>query len=58
MQAGHSVVLAGRPDFAGLVAEYGVDFAPVGHPYQPFITGAAEASAPWLPISPIGPACA
>src|SRR5438270_2839059 len=45
MQAGHSVKLAARPDFAGLAAAHGIDFAPLGNPYQPFITGAAEASA-------------
>ena len=45
MQAGHRVTLADRPDFVGLAADYGVDFAPLGHPYQPFITGAARASA-------------
>src|SRR5260370_17587142 len=45
MQEGHRVTLAARPDFAGLAADYGVDFAPLGHPYQPFITGAAQASA-------------
>lgn len=44
-QDGHSVRLAARPDFAGLAAAYGIDFAPLGHPYQPFITGASEASA-------------
>jgi sterol 3beta-glucosyltransferase len=44
-QNGHSVTLAARPDFANLAADYGVDFAPLGHPYQPFITGAARASA-------------
>jgi sterol 3beta-glucosyltransferase len=45
MRDGHSVRLAARPDFAGLAAGYGVDFAPLGRPYQPFIAGAAEASA-------------
>jgi sterol 3beta-glucosyltransferase len=45
MQDGHRVTLAARPDFAGLAVDYGVDFAPLGHPYQPFITGAARASA-------------
>jgi sterol 3beta-glucosyltransferase len=45
MRDGHGVTLAARPDFAGLAAGYGVDFAPLGRPYQPFITGAAEASA-------------
>src|SRR5260221_11031189 len=45
MRDGHSVRLAARLDFAGLAAGYGVDFAPLGRPYQPFITGAAEASA-------------
>lgn len=44
-RAGHRVRLAARPDFAGLAADYGVDFAPLGRPYRPFITGAAEASA-------------
>jgi UDP:flavonoid glycosyltransferase YjiC (YdhE family) len=42
---GHQVRLAARPDFADLAAAYGVEFAPLGHPYQPFIVGAAEASA-------------
>lgn len=42
---GHRVTLAARPDFAGLAEEYGVEFASLGHPYQPFITGAAEAAA-------------
>jgi sterol 3beta-glucosyltransferase len=45
MRHGHTVKLASRPDFASLVTGYGVDFAPMGNPYQPFITGAAEASA-------------
>lgn len=44
-QAGHRVTLAARPDFADLAADYGVEFAPLGHPYQPFITGAAQPSA-------------
>ena len=44
-QEGHRVTLAARPDFADLAADYGVDFAPLGHPYQPFITRAAESSA-------------
>ena len=44
-QEGHRVTLAARPDFADLAADYGVDFAPLGHPYQPFITGAAASSA-------------
>jgi len=45
MRGGHSIRLAARPDFAGLAAGYGVDFAPLGRPYQPFIAGAAQASA-------------
>jgi len=45
MREGHTVRLAARPDFAGLAAEYGVEFVPLGHAYRPFITGAAEASA-------------
>jgi sterol 3beta-glucosyltransferase len=44
-QAGHRVTLAARPDFADLAAEYSVDFAPLGHPYKTFITGAAASSA-------------
>jgi sterol 3beta-glucosyltransferase len=42
---GHYVILAARPDFAELAAKYGVEFAPLGHPYQPFIAGVAESSA-------------
>jgi sterol 3beta-glucosyltransferase len=42
---GHSVTLAARPDFADLAADHGLGFAPLGRPYQPFIAGAAEASA-------------
>src|SRR5579862_1479737 len=45
MERGHDVALAGRPDYADLVAENGIEFAPIGNPYQPFITGAAEAHA-------------
>ncbi len=45
MRCGHTVRLAARPDFAGLAADYGVEFVPLGHPYRPFITGAAAASA-------------
>jgi len=44
-QDGHRVTLAARPDFAGLAAAYGIEFEPLGHPYQPFITGAGQASA-------------
>jgi UDP:flavonoid glycosyltransferase YjiC (YdhE family) len=43
--SGHQVRLAGRPDFAELVSAHGVEFAPVGNPYQPFIAGAAAANA-------------
>ena len=45
MQMGHSVKLASRPDFAALAAEHGVEFCPLGNPYQPFISRAAETSA-------------
>lgn len=45
MRDGHSVTLAARPDFAGLATAHGVEFAPAGRPYQPFIAGAAGASA-------------
>ena len=31
---GHSVRVAARPDFASLAASYGVEFAPLGNPYQ------------------------
>ena len=44
-EAGHQVKLAARPDFASLAAQYDLEFAPLGNPYQPFIAGAAEASA-------------
>ena len=44
-QAGHRVRLAARPDFAGLASDHGVEFASLGHPYRPFIAGAAQASA-------------
>jgi sterol 3beta-glucosyltransferase len=42
---GHSVRFASRPDVKDLVQDYGIDFVPVGHPYQPFIAGAAKAHA-------------
>lgn len=45
MREGYRVRLAARPDFADLAAAHGVEFAPLGRPYQPFITGAAQASA-------------
>ena len=45
MRDGHTVTLAARPDFASLAAAYGIEFASLGHPYQPFLAGAAEASA-------------
>jgi UDP:flavonoid glycosyltransferase YjiC (YdhE family) len=42
---GHSVRLAARPDVRDLVQDYGIGFAPLGNPYQPFIAGAAKANA-------------
>ncbi len=33
-QQGHTVKLAARPDFAGLAASYGIEFASLGHPYK------------------------
>ena len=45
MRDGHRVRLAARPDFAGLAAAYGGEVASLGRRYQPFITGAAQASA-------------
>ncbi len=44
-QDGHHVTLAARPDFAGLAAAYGIEFEPLGHPYQPFITCISGGSA-------------
>ncbi len=44
-QGGHTVKLTSRPDLADVVAEYGLDFFPIGNPYQPFIAGAADAGA-------------
>src|SRR6266852_4619509 len=52
-QDGHRVTLAARPDFAGLAAAYGVDFAPLGHPYQPFITGAGLRSGVPAVLTPL-----
>jgi len=37
MERGHEVLLGARPDFAGLAEQYGVPFAPLGHPYKSFI---------------------
>ena len=45
MQAGHSVRLAARPDLAQLVSDNGIEFSPLGNPYQPFIAAAAKAGA-------------
>lgn len=42
---GHSVTIATRPDFEDLLDQNGVNFAPLGNPYQPFIAAAAEANA-------------
>jgi sterol 3beta-glucosyltransferase len=42
---GHSIRLAARPDVKDLVRDYGIDFFPLGNPYQPFIAGAAKAKA-------------
>jgi sterol 3beta-glucosyltransferase len=33
-QQGHTVKLAARPDFAGLAAWYGIEFASLGNPYK------------------------
>jgi sterol 3beta-glucosyltransferase len=44
-QGGHTVKLTSRPDLADVVGEYGLDFLPIGNPYQPFIAGAADAGA-------------
>ena len=42
---GHSVTIATRPDFEDLLDQNGVNFAPLGNAYQPFIAAAAEANA-------------
>ena len=36
-EAGHSVILGARPDFAWLAEAYGIEFAPLGRPYKPFV---------------------
>lgn len=44
-QEGYQVKLAARPDFAPLAAEFGIDFAPLGKPYQAIMTTASGTSA-------------
>lgn len=44
-ERGHTVRLAARPDVSDVVAEHGLEFHPIGNPYQPFIAQAAEAGA-------------
>jgi sterol 3beta-glucosyltransferase len=45
MADGHSAKIVTRPDFEELLTQYGVEFVPLGRPYQPFIAAAAESQA-------------
>src|SRR5215469_2215326 len=42
---GHAVKLAARPDFASLAASYGVEFAPLGNPYESLLRSEQVATA-------------
>jgi len=42
---GHTVKLAARPDFAGLAASYGIEFAPIGNPYESLLRNEEVATA-------------
>jgi sterol 3beta-glucosyltransferase len=44
-QQGHTVKLAARPDFAGLAASYGIEFAPLGNPYKSLLRSEEVATA-------------
>ena len=44
-QQGHMVKLAARPDFAGLAASYGIEFAPLGNPYKSLLRSEEVATA-------------
>ena len=44
-QHGHTVKLAARPDFAGLAASYGIEFAPLGNPYKSLLRNQEVATA-------------
>jgi sterol 3beta-glucosyltransferase len=44
-QLGHRVRLAARPDFAGLAASYGIEFAPIGNPYKSLLKSEEVATA-------------
>jgi sterol 3beta-glucosyltransferase len=50
-RAGHEVTLAARPDFADLCAAHRIPFAPLGHPYQPFLRGSAAALGSGNPLA-------
>jgi len=43
--AGHSAKIVTRPDFEELLDEYGIEFAPLGRPYKPFVEAVAESGA-------------
>ena len=44
-QQRHTVKLAARPDFAGLAASYGIEFAPLGNPYKSLLRNEEVATA-------------
>jgi UDP:flavonoid glycosyltransferase YjiC (YdhE family) len=44
-QQGHTVKLAARPDFAGLAASYGIEFASLGNPYKSLLKSEEVATA-------------
>ncbi len=44
-QQGHTVKLAARPDFAGLAASYGIEFAALGNPYKSLLRNEEVATA-------------
>ena len=45
IQQGHTVKLAARPDFAGLAASYGIEFASLGNPYKSLLRSEEVATA-------------
>jgi sterol 3beta-glucosyltransferase len=44
-QQGHTVRLAARPDFATLATSYGIEFAPLGNPYESLLRSEEVATA-------------
>ena len=39
---GHSVILGAKPDFAELIGQFGIEFAPLGRPFKSFVVGGEE----------------